>query len=37
MTILWGPLKQEWSQTLTSLEDVTPAILKALTAKEGVT
>ncbi|NOY78357.1 MAG: peptidase [Calditrichaeota bacterium] len=30
MTILWGPLKEEWAQTLSSLEDVTPAILKAL-------
>jgi len=36
MTIMWGPLTEEWSQSLSSLADVTPTILKALTASENL-
>ena len=30
MTLLWGPLKEQWSQVISSLTDVTPAILEAV-------
>lgn len=34
MTIIWGALKEEWSQDLSSLVDVTPTILKVLMTNE---